>query len=179
MKRSLILILMAACLCLCNCSQFNHEKEGDLSTKSSWELLHPGEILLSPYTPVMGYDNEGKEIDLGFQNSVILNFDKNGGQTKVIAYYPSDELVTLNEEYKKGAYRGEIPSDKVSLIESQVSVIRTKLDDFRSEYALTVHTNRVGVDYEYLIDLIDFSHKRKDGSPYPSKAVITVHQTAE
>ena len=176
MKHSLI-FLLAACLCLCSCSQFNRENEGDLSTKASWELLHPGEILLSPYTPLIYYDNDGN-VKASFQNSVVLDFDKNGGQAKVIAYYPSDELVTLNEEYTKGAYNGEIPRDKVGLVESQVSVTRTKLDDIRSEYALTVHPNRLEVDYEYYIQLYDFSHKRNDGSPVASKAVITVRQTA-
>ena len=177
MKHSLI-FLLAACLCLCNCSQFNRENnEGDPTTKSSWELLHPGEILLSPYTPYILYDNDGN-VKASFQNSVVLEFDKNGGQAKVIAYYPAEDMVTLNEEYKTGAYNGEIPRDKVGLIDSQVSVTRTKLDDFRSEYALTVHPNRLEVDYEYYIQLYDFSHKRNDGSPFPSKAVITVRQTA-
>lgn len=168
--KQLFTFLLATSLCLYGCSQ--SDADGDPTTKAVGEYVSGTQIFLSPFTP----DNRPT-----FENNkdqLILNFDKNGGQTTVTAYFPEEDEVKLNEDYTIG--HGDIPQDKISVIGSQVQVKKAKLDDFRSEYVITVNQNNIGTDYDIYIDLRDASKIRnKKGDPLVSKARITIHQTVD
>jgi hypothetical protein len=167
MKQFLTFFVVAT-LCLCSCAQLD---KGDPKTKA---YVSGDQIFLSPFTP------QDRPTFENHKNYLLLNFDKNGGQATVIAYFPEEDGVFLNEFFEVFFEWGiiDVPRQNPYLIDDQVSIKRTKLDDFSSEYVITVNPNRLGFDYDYFISLYDGTKVRNEkGTPLASKAVITLHQT--
>lgn len=169
--KQLFTFLLAASLCLCGCSQFSGNN-AELKTKAAGEYVSGDQIFLSPFTP------QDRPTFENNKNYLLLNFDKNGGQATVTAYFPEEDEVFLNESFECGI--SDVPRQNPWLINDQVSIKRTKLDDFSSQYVITVHPNQLGFDYDYFISLFDGTKVRNEkGTPLISKAGITIHQTVD
>lgn len=165
--KHLTTLLLLAILCLSGCSQVK-EDNGDVKTKAKGEYVSGRQIFLSPFT-----FNEipGRE---DMKNHLLLNFDKKGGQAKVIAYFPEEDEVSLNDEWGIGT--SDVLRDPL-IKDERIIIQRTKLDDFRSEYLITVHENHYGISYDTYIDIKDASKVRDDkGTPLISGARITIRQ---
>lgn len=161
MKQFLTFFVVAT-LCLCSCAQLDKANPNG--------YVSGDQIFLSPFTP------QDRPTFENHKNYLLLNFDKNGGQATVIAYFPEEDGVFLNEFFRWGI--SDVPRQNPWLIDDQVSIKRTKLDDFSSEYVITVYPNRLGFDYDYFISLYDGTKVRNEkGTPLLSKAEITLHQT--
>lgn len=169
--KHLFTFLLAAILCLCGCSQVNEDND-DVKTKAKGEYVSGDQIFLSPFTP------QDRPTFENNKNYLLLNFDKNGGQATVIAYFPEEDEVKLNEIHEWGI--SDVPRQNPWLIYDQVIIKRTKLDDFSSEYVITVNPNRLGFDYKYTISLFDGTKVRNEkGTPLISKAAIVIQQTID
>ena len=156
MKR-LVFLMMGCLLAVCGCNQID----------DSFETMGSnGRILLSPSTPLI---RDGVVLE---QEWSVVNFNKEGGEATVIAYFPEEEGVPLNDRYITMLSDWDIPS-------GQLEISREKMSDFKTAYHLKMAPNILGKAYSIVITLTDTTRKNSSGLTIESKATIVVNQAGE
>lgn len=91
-----------------------------------------------------------------------------GGEFTVVASFPENEGVSLNDHYIVG-WSEEIPEDLVN-------VSWTKVNAYQSSYVVSVKPNTLGKSYKCFIMMFDESRVDKTGKPLTSKAMLVIAQ---
>lgn len=145
--------LILLCFALCSCQD-----------PDALEINEPGgpvgKIMLTSETPFDG--------TIAQLNYYLINVGSEGGTFTVIASFPENEGVALNDRFTV-AWSDMVP-------EHLVDISRTKLDAYHSSYEVKVKPNSFGKSYECYIEMLDESRVDKSGKPLTSRATLIIRQ---
>ena len=156
MKRIYPLLLL--CLVLFGCQGYEINDIDELAIGGY------GKILLSSETPFAS-DYADK---YSYYNYYVIDVGSKGGEYTVLASYPEDEGVPLDDTFFI-AWSEEIP-------EEMVNVSRTKVNAYQSSYVVSVKPNTLGKSYKCYIMMFDESRKDKSGKTVTSRATLILRQ---
>ena len=153
MKR-LVWLFVLLCFALSGCHDPNA-----LEVK---ELGGPiGKIILTSETPFDG--------TIARINHYLIIVGSEGGEFTVVASFPENEGVSLNDHYIVGWSDDQVPNHLVG-------IYRTKLNEYQSSYEIKVKPNSFGKPYDCYIDMFDESRVDKSGKPLTSRATLIIRQ---
>lgn len=92
-----------------------------------------------------------------------------GGEFTVVASFPENEGVSLNDHFIVGWSDDQVPNHLVS-------INRTKLNEYQSSYVIKVKPNSFGKSYECSVLMFDESRVDKTGKPMTSRATLVIRQ---
>ena len=124
----------------------------------------PGKIMLTSETP---FSNEYAD-KYAYYNYYVIDVGREGGEFTVIASFPENEGVSLNDSFIIG-WSDYVPDD-------MVRVSRTKINAYQSSYVITVRQNTMGKSYKCFITMFDESRVDKSGKPVESQATLVIRQ---
>ena len=151
--KKIIYCLFLLCFALCSCN--------DPDALEIKELGGPiGKIILTSETP---FDGTIAQI-----NYYLIKVGSEGGTFTVIASFPENEGVALNDFFIVGW--SDIVPDEL------VGIYRTKLNAYQSSYEIKVKPNSFGKPYECYIDMFDESRVDNSGKPLQSRATLIIRQ---
>ena len=151
--KKLFYCLILLCFALCSCN--------DPDALEIKELGGPiGKIILTSETP---FDGTIAQINL-----YLINVGSEGGTFTVIASFPENEGVPLNDHFIVG-WSDNVPDELVG-------IYRTKLDAYHSSYEIKVKPNSFGKPYECTIMMFDESRVDQSGKPLTSRATLIIRQ---
>jgi hypothetical protein len=101
-------------------------------------------------------------------NYYRIDVGSEGGEFTVVASFPENEGVSLNDHYIVG-WSDEVPNHLVG-------IYRTKLNEYQSSYVIKVKPNSFGKPYECSVMMFDESRVDKTGKPLTSKATLIIRQ---
>ena len=151
MKR-LVWLFVLLCFALSGC----HER-GEYNEEANERV---GKIILTSETPFDG--------TIGQINYYLINVGSEGGTFTVIASFPENEGVALNDHFIVG-WSDNVPDELVG-------IYRTKLNAYQSSYEIKVKPNSFGKPYECYIDMFDESRVDNSGKPLQSRATLIIRQ---
>jgi len=99
----------------------------------------------------------------------FVDIPSSGATFTVIASFPEEDGVPLNDSFVIGLGSTLIPNN-------QVTVDRKRINQFQSSYSITVEPNTIGIPYEIYILLIDDTRTDKTGQHYESNATLVIRQ---
>ena len=101
-------------------------------------------------------------------NYYRINVGSEGGEFTVVASFPENEGVTLNDHYIVG-WSDLVPNHLVG-------IYRTKLNEYQSSYVIKVKPNSFGKPYDCYIEMFDESRVDNSGKPLTSQATLIIRQ---
>ena len=101
-------------------------------------------------------------------NYYRINVGSEGGEFTVVASFPENEGVSLNDHYIVG-WSDLVPNHLVG-------IYRTKLNEYQSSYVIKVKPNSFGKPYDCYIDMFDESRVDNSGKPLTSRATLIIRQ---
>ena len=110
----------------------------------------------------------------GFHAVYSVDVGPSGQQFTVIASFPEEEGVPLNDTYIVSWSDSSVPA-------SQVSISRQAVSSYQSAYHISVMPNHTGKSYTCYLMLFDDTRVLTDGSGrhYNSRATLALRQAAE
>ena len=102
-------------------------------------------------------------------NYYRINVGSEGGEFTVVASFPENEGVSLNDHYIVGWSDDQVPNHLVG-------IYRTKLNAYQSSYEIKVKPNSFGKPYECSVMMFDESRVDKTGKPLTSRATLIIRQ---